>query len=68
LLVAAPLILTVALPGALSAQTIFKVAPRQCVWRAGDDPAWAAPPALTASAPSEPNPLTTSPKPPTGHG
>jgi hypothetical protein len=43
LLVVAPLVLSVALPGALSAQTIHAVSPQQCVWRAGDDPAWAAP-------------------------
>ncbi|MGO9323209.1 MAG: PP2C family protein-serine/threonine phosphatase [Terracidiphilus sp.] len=43
LLVAAPSALFVALPGALSAQTIITVAPQQCVWRAGDNPAWAAP-------------------------
>jgi sigma-B regulation protein RsbU (phosphoserine phosphatase) len=43
LLVVAPLILSVALPGALSAQTILTVSPQQCVWHAGDDPAWAAP-------------------------
>ncbi len=43
LLVVAPLILPIALPGALSAQTIMTVSPQQCVWRAGDDPAWAAP-------------------------
>jgi hypothetical protein len=43
LLVAAPLVLLVALPGALPAQTIVTVSPQQCVWRAGDNPAWAAP-------------------------
>ncbi len=43
LLVVAPLVLFVALPGALPAQTILTVSPQQCVWRAGDDPAWAAP-------------------------
>jgi hypothetical protein len=43
LLVVAPLILSVALPGALSAQTILTISPQQCVWHAGDDPAWAAP-------------------------
>ena len=32
-----------ALPGALAAQTIVTVSPQQCVWRAGDNPAWAAP-------------------------
>jgi hypothetical protein len=42
LLVAAPLVLFVALPGALPAQTILTVSPQQCVWHAGDDPAWAA--------------------------
>ncbi len=43
LLVVAPLILSLALPGALSAQTVLTVSPQQCLWRAGDDPAWAAP-------------------------
>jgi hypothetical protein len=43
LLVVAPLVLSVALPGALSAQTILTISPQQCVWRAGYDPAWAAP-------------------------
>jgi len=43
LLAVAPLILSVALPGALSAQTVITVSPQECVWRAGDDPAWAAP-------------------------
>ncbi len=43
LLVVAPFILSLALPGALSAQTVLTVSPQQCVWRAGDDPAWAAP-------------------------
>ncbi len=43
LLVVAPLILSVALPGALSAQTVITVSPQQCVWHAGDDPAWAVP-------------------------
>jgi len=27
----------------LAAQSVITVSPRQCVWRAGDDPAWAAP-------------------------
>ncbi len=43
LLIVAPLILAVALPGALAAQTIITVSPQQCVWHAGDNPAWAAP-------------------------
>ncbi len=43
LLVAAPLVLLVALPGVLPAQTIITVSPQQCAWHAGDDPAWAAP-------------------------
>ena len=43
LLVAAPLVLFVALPGALPAQTVLTVSPQQCVWRAGDNPTWAAP-------------------------
>jgi len=43
LLVVAPLILCIALPGALSAQTIVTVSVQRCVWRTGDDPAWAAP-------------------------
>jgi hypothetical protein len=43
LLAFAPLVLAVALPGSISAQTVLTVSPRQCVWHAGDDPAWAAP-------------------------
>ncbi|HEY1804294.1 MAG TPA: PP2C family protein-serine/threonine phosphatase [Terracidiphilus sp.] len=43
LLAFAPLVLTLALPGTISAQTIVTVSPQQCVWRAGDDLAWAAP-------------------------
>ncbi|MGA2754712.1 MAG: PP2C family protein-serine/threonine phosphatase [Terracidiphilus sp.] len=43
LLVVAPLILSVALPGALSAQTILTVSPQQCVWRAGQSAPWSAP-------------------------
>ncbi|MGD1106124.1 MAG: SpoIIE family protein phosphatase [Terracidiphilus sp.] len=43
LLVVAPSILSFALPGALTAQTILTVSPQQCVWRSGDNPAWAAP-------------------------
>lgn len=31
------------LPGALAAQLPLTVSPQQCVWRAGDNPAWAAP-------------------------
>ncbi len=30
-------------PGALAAQAVITVAPQQCVWRAGDNAAWAAP-------------------------
>ncbi len=40
LLVAAPALAT---PAALRAQSYTTVAPSQCVWRAGDNPAWAAP-------------------------
>lgn len=43
LLVAAPLVLSVALPGALLAQTVLTVSPQLCVWHAGDDPDWATP-------------------------
>ncbi|MGA8043985.1 MAG: PP2C family protein-serine/threonine phosphatase [Terracidiphilus sp.] len=35
--------LMLALPGALAAQSVLAVSAQQCVWRAGDDPAWAAP-------------------------
>jgi hypothetical protein len=31
------------LPLAAPAQSVIAIAPQQCVWRAGDDPAWAAP-------------------------
>jgi len=30
------------LPAALSAQSILNISPQQCVWHAGDNPAWAA--------------------------
>ena len=30
-------------PVALAAQSIQTISPQQCVWRAGDNPAWAAP-------------------------
>lgn len=33
----------VASPTRLAAQSVITVSPEQCVWRAGDDPAWAAP-------------------------
>jgi hypothetical protein len=33
----------VLVPAALAAQSIVTVPPQQCVWRAGDDPSWAAP-------------------------
>ena len=33
----------VLVPIQLAAQSIITVSPQQCVWRAGDDPAWAAP-------------------------
>ena len=36
-------VLSLALPGALVAQSVIEVLPQQCVWRAGNDPAWAAP-------------------------
>ena len=39
---AAPLVLLVALPHALAAQTIVAISPQQCVWHAGDNLAWAA--------------------------
>lgn len=41
--IAALVVLLFALPGALTAQTIVTVAPEQCVWRTGDNLAWAAP-------------------------
>jgi len=31
------------LPGILRAQSVVTITPEQCVWRAGDNPAWAAP-------------------------
>ncbi len=37
------LALLLALPGALAAQAVITVPPQQCVWRAGDNAAWAAP-------------------------
>jgi hypothetical protein len=37
------LILTCLFPAALAAQSIITVPSQQCVWRAGDNPAWAAP-------------------------
>jgi hypothetical protein len=37
------LILACLFPAALAAQSIVTVSPQQCVWRAGDDPSWAAP-------------------------
>ncbi|MDE3186891.1 MAG: SpoIIE family protein phosphatase [Acidobacteriota bacterium] len=40
---AAFLALLLALPGALAAQSIIAITPQQCVWRFGDNPAWAAP-------------------------
>jgi hypothetical protein len=40
---AALLVLLFALPSALAAQALLTVAPQQCVWRAGDNAAWAAP-------------------------
>lgn len=36
-------LLLLLVPSALPAQSILEVSPQQCVWRAGDDPAWAAP-------------------------
>jgi hypothetical protein len=36
------LILACLFPAALAAQSIITVPPQQCVWRTGDDPAWAA--------------------------
>jgi hypothetical protein len=37
------LILTCLFPAALAAQSLITNSPQQCVWRAGDDAAWAAP-------------------------
>ncbi len=37
------LLLFLLVPAALSAQSVVIIPPQQCVWRAGDDPAWAAP-------------------------
>ena len=39
----APILLLALVPFPLAAQSIVTVSPQQCVWRAGDDPAWAAP-------------------------
>ncbi|MFP5235257.1 MAG: PP2C family protein-serine/threonine phosphatase [Acidobacteriota bacterium] len=36
-------LLLLLVPAALSAQSIQTISPRQCVWHAGDNPAWAAP-------------------------
>ena len=36
-------LLTLAFPFALPAQSIQTISPQQCVWHAGDNPAWAAP-------------------------
>ena len=30
------------IPAALAAQSVITIAPQQCVWPAGDDPAWSA--------------------------
>ncbi len=49
LLFLAPAAMAAAFAPALAAQSIVTIAPQQCVWRAGDDPAWAAP-ALDDSA------------------
>jgi serine phosphatase RsbU (regulator of sigma subunit) len=38
----APILLLALVPFPLAAQSIVTVSPQQCVWRAGDDPAWAA--------------------------
>ncbi|MGP8253170.1 MAG: PP2C family protein-serine/threonine phosphatase [Terracidiphilus sp.] len=38
-----PFLLFLILPAALGAQSIVTIAPQQCVWRAGDNPAWAGP-------------------------
>jgi phosphoserine phosphatase RsbU/P len=37
------LLLAIAACGSLAAQSLVSVSPKQCVWRAGDNPAWAAP-------------------------
>jgi hypothetical protein len=42
LLAAAPALLLVWLPSQLAAQSIITISPQQCVWRAGDNPAWVA--------------------------
>jgi hypothetical protein len=36
-------LLLLLVPLALPAQSIMEVSPQQCVWREGDNPAWAAP-------------------------
>jgi hypothetical protein len=38
-----PILLLFLGPAVLAAQSVITVSPQQCVWRAGDDPAWAAP-------------------------
>ncbi len=38
-----PFFLAIIFPSALAAQPITAVQPQQCIWRAGDNPAWAAP-------------------------
>jgi hypothetical protein len=43
------ILLLLYLPATLLAQLPVAVSPQQCVWRAGDDPAWSAP-ALDDSA------------------
>ncbi len=37
------LLLAITACGSLAAQSLVSVSPQQCVWRAGDNPAWAAP-------------------------
>jgi len=39
----ATLALLLALPAGLAAQSVITIPPGQCIWRADDDPAWAAP-------------------------
>jgi hypothetical protein len=36
-------LLSLLFPGILAAQSLITIPPQQCVWRTGDNPAWAAP-------------------------
>jgi len=42
-IVPAALLLVLLAPAPLLAQSVISIAPQQCVWHPGDDPAWAAP-------------------------